>query len=303
MNENEIQTVEQETASGEKKKGSFTGLIHKIADKGHQIMTKKADKKRTDAYLKQLEKYKPVYEEAYFGGFYMPNLLVIEDDTRRNEAEVLNCAVGWVEKDKETEVFHLFEDAVGMSGLKLLPNVQCGSLYYVDSFDKNTYMRVECIFDIVRNEKLAELKHIAQCLGAKKCSIEITSNSTKMQDTDRSVKRGCTGIEDERSKSTKEFSSGKIDAQFSGVGVVKRPTLKWFASDLTIQGLIETRCLNENAAKTERIELKGSTYATMSRKTACSIDSAVKKFGGGSASIENQATCESESTLIFSIEF
>ena len=297
--------IEQEN----KKTGVFKSLLNKVTDikrsaveKAHENALAKADKKRTDAYFKQLERYNPVYEDVYKGGFYMPNLLIIEDDTRRNEAEVLNCAMGWVEKENGAEVFHLFEDCVQLSSLKLLPNAQSGGLYCVDGFDKNVYMRVECIFDIVRDEKLAELKHVAQSLGAKSCTVEITKSSASVQASKKNVEHSNAQIDNERGTTSKEFSSGKVSVQFEGSDVVKRPTLKWFANDSNIQKLIESRCSGENAVKSEMIELKGTTYAAMSRRTACSIDNLVSKLGGG-MSMESQAVNESENNLIFVVEF
>ena len=291
------------------KAGALKGFLNKVTDikrgtaeKVHENALAKADKKRTNAYLKQLEKYNPVYEEAYNGNFYMPNLLMIEDDTRRLDSEVLNCAIGWVEKGKNADVFHLFEDCIEKSGLKFLPNVQCGGLYCVDGFDKNTYLKVECIFDIVRDEKLAELKHIAQSLGAKSCAVELVVKESSTSSAVKIIKNAKNEAVIERGASSKRSNKGSIIAEFEGNGVPKKPTLKWFANDKNILNLIETRCSGENPEKTVSVELSGATYATMSRNTACSIDSVIGKMKG-TVSMENKVVNESESNLVFVIEF
>jgi hypothetical protein len=52
------------------------------------------------------------------------------------------------------------------------------------------------------------------------------------------------------------------------------------------------------------LELEGSSSATMSQKTACSIDASLKKIGNKSnVTMEKQAVKENTSKLIFEIEF
>ena len=65
------------------------------------------------------------------------------------------------------------------------------------------------------------------------------------------------------------------------------------------------RCSNKNAIKNELLELSGSSSATMSQKTAHTIDSTVKSIGGasGQVSMNSQASKEHHSKLLFSIEF
>ena len=295
--------VEQETASGEKKKGSFTGLIRKIADKGHQIMTEKADKSKNEAYLKRLEKYNPVYAaELESGEFYMPNMLFIEDDSKRREADVLEEAIGWRTKEKGAEVFHLFEDMVEQMGFVFLPNLQCNAFYYVDCFDKSKFLRVDCVFAIVRDEKLAELKHIACCLGAKKCTIEMAESHTNVQNMKNEGKFKFIKGSEERSKQKTEQNFGKLVVEFEGSKNPTRPTLKWFAHDQNVINLIDARCSGVNGVKNERVELYGAMSSAMSQKTACEIDTAIIKTGG-KAKMESQAIAENESKLIYSIEF
>ncbi len=97
---------------------------------------------------------------------------------------------------------------------------------------------------------------------------------------------------------------GKIEVLFDENNQLERPTLKWFAQDDIIKNLIEMRCTNKNSIKTETLILEGATSATMSKKTACAIDGAVGKIGANSKfDIEQQATRENHSKLIFNIEF
>ena len=71
------------------------------------------------------------------------------------------------------------------------------------------------------------------------------------------------------------------------------------------------RCKGGNSVKKKTLELRGSNSATMSRDTACRIDSAMscmgviegKSINKKKAEFEKQASREIESTFVFSIEF
>ena len=302
MDEKEICISEQNLAQNETKKGTIKGLFRKIARKGHEIVADKAVKNRNEAYLRRLEKYSPVYmEEFESGGFYMPNILLVEDDSKRHDADVLERAIGWRTKEKGTEVFHIFEDSVSSVGLVLVPDIQCSSFYYVDGFDKKRFVRVDCIFDIARDEKLAELKHIAYCLGAKSCSVEIEEKRGGTQETKKIGSFKIAKIGESRNQQAYEQVGGKITVNFDGSDNPFKPTLKWFAYDQNVINLIEARCENANAVKSETIELYGAFSSVMSHKAACEIDSVMK--AGGSGGMESKVAVENERRLRYYIEF
>lgn len=308
MNETENKVVEVENEEA-KKTNPVSGFFHKVADVGKRAVAgvqkgAKAisDKNKEDSYRRKLEKYRPVYlEDCENGEFYMPNMIVIEDDSRRRESDVYEKAIGWISKEKGTEVFHLFEDSIEKR-FKFLPNLQCNAFYYMDSFDSCCFVRVDCVFARARDEKLAELKHIAHCLGAKSCSIEIVENRFEASGGKVSASVCKNAISKQTSAERMELNSGKIVSLFEGSESPKKPKLKWFSNDDNIKRLIEARCSGINTIKSETIELKGATSAAMSQKTACAIDAVV---GGksGKGSIESQAHKENSSTLIYSIEF
>ena len=91
---------------------------------------------------------------------------------------------------------------------------------------------------------------------------------------------------------------------FEGTQEIKQPVLKWFLHDENIKRLIEMRSNSDNAVKSMILELEGSASATMSQKTALAIDGAVSKINAKSdLRMEDQATKENYSKLIFHIEF
>ncbi len=214
------------------------------------------------------------------------------------------------------EVLHLYDEAIEMSNLKFIPMATCDAVYYVSSFDRNVFIRTDCIFSRAHEERMAELKNIAYSLGAKSCEIEISESTVEISAQKKGFSSSSTatikGIKVSQSESAEQSSSakisnqrsGKIVAEFEGSDTPVRPELKWFANDDTIKGLIEMRCTNNNSIKSETLVLSGSSSAAMSQKTAYAIDSAVSKLGAGASSnMESEAIKENTSKLIFSIKF
>lgn len=300
----------------ESNKKGISGFFRKATDlskKAVENVQKGAkafsEKSKQDAFARRMEKYNPITEaELLDTQFKIPNMIVIVESNKRHEVDVLENAVGWITIERDVEVLHLFEDSTSLVSVNFYPNCQCNAVYYIDTFDKGCYVRADCIFGKAHDEKLAELKHIAHSLGAKSCSIEITENHFDAQKSKFSVegKMGAkasygNGVASENG----EYRSGKIVSIFEGSDTPKKPKLKWYSQDLNIKRLIEARCTQTNSLKAETLQLKGSTSAVMSQKTASAIDLAIGKIGkyGTKSSIEQQSIVESESILIFSVEF
>lgn len=243
----------------------------------------------------------------------MPNIIMIMDDAVRRGIDVCEGAIGWLSKESGVEVLCLYDEAVEFSGVQFVPAVTCDAVYYVDSFDRNRFIRTDCIFSKAHEERMAELKHVAYCLGAKRCSIEISESSSDTQVQNKSVKftesfKGISSTESSEqniAQTGKSRRNGHIEVEFQGNDMLQTPKLKWFAHDDNIKRLIEMCCDGKRAVKTETLELAGSSSATMSQKTACAIDGAIGKMGGakGNTSMDAQAAKEHHSKLLFHIEF
>lgn len=275
-----------------------------------------SEKSKQDGYLRRLKKYNPLFWEVYNSStFAIPNMIVIVDDAVRRGIDVCEGAMGWLSNQGGMEVLHLYDEAVGSSGLQFVPSADCDAVYYVDSFCRNRFIRIDCIFSTAHEERLAELKHVAHALGAKKCTIEITESSKEVN-----VQHGKVGISGklnasakassgesaEQSASYKDSStrSGHIVANFEGNDSPKKPKLKWFTHDPNIKRLIEMRCKRDNSIQSETLQISGASTATMSKKTAYSIDCSISKLGvKGNSVMESQVIKENQTTLIFHIEF
>lgn len=249
-------------------------------------------------------KYEPVsVKEFYSGKFKLPNIVQIVDDAVWRETERERCAkgtIGWTHIDKEFEILCLYDEEVCNAGLQFIPYAECNAVYYVDNFDRSKFIRIDCIFGRSHDEKLAELKHIAHMLGAKSCSIEMAESNFERKSRSTKFFAG----NDDASLECTENRHGRVVAEFEGSGTPKKPQLKWFAHDDNIKRLIEMRCISRNGIKSEVLELEGSASATLSQKTAISIDAAIKSVGVKAGfSVEKIAKKEHSSKLIYKIIF
>ena len=308
------------------KKGAeaVSGFLQKTSDLGKKTFSDVqasanafSEKAKQDNYLRKLKKYNPLFPDVYNSDtFNIPNMIMIRDDAERRGIDVCEGAIGWLGNESGMEVLYLYDEAVVNSGITFVPTADCDAIYYVDSFDRKRFIRIDCIFSKAHEERLAELKHVAYCLGAKSCTIEISESSVEVNVSKKKAAIGASGIihgtkvssteSAEQNTSAKNSAqlSGKVHIQFEGHNVPQRPDLKWFANDENIKRLIDFRCHGANTIKSETLQLQGSSSATMSQKTACAIDNAVgaMKVKGNSA-MESQAVKENHRTLIFSIEF
>ena len=158
-----------------KSKEIVSELTKKASDTGKKAATgvaksakDLAEKAKNESYARRLKKYNPLFPDHYFSNdFNCPNLITIVDDAVRRDIDVCEGAIGWLSKGTEMEILHLYDEAVEMSGIKFIPTATCDAVYYVSSFDRNIFIRTDCIFSRAHEERMAELKNSAHSLGAK----------------------------------------------------------------------------------------------------------------------------------------
>ena len=313
--------------NNENKNGRFSNFMSKAADLGKKAAdgisngAKKISNSIADNNRKQqIKKYNPIFKDDFRSKkFKLPNVIEIVDDAVRKNIKVCEGAIGWIDKINGVEIFHLYDEWIVESKIKFVPVPKCDGVYCVDNFDRNRFISAETIFGRATNEKLAELEHIAYSLGARSCSIEILDSDARTNEakvkfnldaksSQSKKKQGQDGTKQVKSENyyesvrrDRQSQSGKAVSYFEGNNDPKEPTLKWFANDDNILGLIKMRCSNSNAIKSKVLELKGSSSATMSQKTACAIDKILKIKA--SVSMEKQSIKEHSSVLVFEIEF
>lgn len=268
----------------------------KTADGAKKIV----DQTKENIHEREAKKYQAISKEMFSGDdFQIPTVLRIEDDSA-NRDFIEDSAIGWIEIHRDEPVLHMYTSFVKESGIAFVPVSQRDNVYCQDNFDNKKYINANQIFGKATEEKLAELNYIAYSLGAKSCSVEIIEAETECTSRRVQIKvKGNSPVSNVSINESVNKQSGKSVSFFEGHDNPKVPTLKWFAHDDNIRGLIEMRC--NKAIKSNILELKGSSSATMSRKTACAIDALIKT--GGSMSMEKQSEKEHNNRLLFEIEF
>ena len=284
--------------------------VANIQNSAHQL----SEKSKHDSYLRRLKKYNPVFPDVYKSqSFNIPNIILIVDDAVRRGIDVCEGAIGWLDTKGGTEILCLYDEAVEFSGLRFVPVASCDSLYYVDNFDRNTFIRIDCVFSKAHDDKIAELEHVAHALGARSCSVELSEthkeSSVAKRKSSTKVNSGAGPSASEEfemdSRSSKDLRrSGKTVAHFKGSDNPEMPTLKWFAHNETILKLIDYRFSGDNSISSKELHIYGSSAATMSRKAAAAIDAAASAVHvKGSMSMEDQVHKEEQTTLIYHVEF
>lgn len=301
------------------KKGaeSVSSFLQKTTDVGKKAMedvqrnaVAMSEKAKQDSYERRLKKYNPLFPDVYHSAdFKFPEIIVIVDEHVRQGIDVCEGSIGWTDFEENAEVLYLYNMAANFDGISFFPKVAPNTVYYADNFTPNRYIQVDCIFDKAHEERLAELKSVAYALGAKRCTIEIKESALEASVTESNQSLGVgkwfsAKLSQSTNQSAYKTRSGRITAEFEGSETPHKPNLKWFAHDENIKKLIDMRCKQGNALKSETLYLSGSSSATMSKNAANSIDATVQKAKlGGGTSMGSEAIKEHESLMIFEIEF
>lgn len=287
-------------------------VVSENVQHGAQVITEKA---KNDSYARRMKKYAPLFPKEYRSkSFNRPNMIIIRDDAERRGIDVCEGAIGWLNSDSGMEILYLYDEAVKKSGICFVPAATCDAVYYVDSYDRNRYIQLDSIFDIALREKVAELEHVAYCLGAKSFSVEIEEETAEKCESRTNHSTDVDGKNsrfyakenaDMQSKNTKFIKkSAKNSTVWEGNREAKEPELKWFSNDDTIKCLIRMRLEEANTIKSKTLILSGASSATMSKKTACAIDSAISKLNARvSSKIEQGISKEERCCFVFSVEF
>jgi len=293
-----------------------------LIEKGNNVVNVVIDeakllskKNKEDAILRKIKKYSPIFPDFFNSKeFNIPNMIMIVDDEIRRNIEVCDGSIGWLGKVNDIEVLYLYDEYIQLSNIQFVPFPSCDEIYYIDNFDRNRFIRTDYIFVKSHEEKLAELKHIAFSLGAKRCFIEFSENKSKRTSknniNDLGVKLKNKFSISENYEQDMKFNgndsiSGKIMINFEGSNTTRKPELKWFKHDDNIKRLIDMRINEDNPIKSETLELYGSTSATMTNKTAIKIDAALSKMGAAKSKygISSQSVKENNTKLIYKVEF
>lgn len=307
----EVKDKLQKAGAAVRKAGSAAG---KSAIAIKNAATGVAGKIKENSVKEKLKRLNPLFPDEYASeAFHIPNLIVIVDDAVRRDEALCDGAIGWRNTVKEVEVLYLYDEFVKESGLRFVPTATCDTAYFVDPHDRSQFIRVDGLFERTQQEKLAELAHIAYCLGAKRYSVEMQEETSQKSSAHTSVKATLKGVpkasldssEDHSMKSTSgSVSKSLANVEFTEAREPVEPTLRWFAHDNYICELIRQRCGGKGGMRNVDIVLSGSDYSTMSASTSVKVDAAVCKIGlNTNAHIEASSAEERSHKLLFHLEF
>ena len=287
-----------------KAKAIFSNAFKKVGDLGKKTVESAksfAEQTQKNIHDKQAQKYTPITQDDFKSAdFQIPSIITINDDSANREFIEIENAIGWIEQHKDVPVLHLYNSFVNGSGLTFIPFAQKNDVYCVDKFKSDTYITAREVFGKATKEKLAELSNIAFILGAKSCSVEILETESEIDSGN--LKLGVKGmgtLGGSAKSASSNKQSGKNITNFEGHDNPQMPDLKWFEHDDNIKWLIEMRC--KRAIKSNILELKGSSSATISKSIACAMDDVLG--AKVNLSMEKEALKEHNDILVFEIEF
>ena len=300
MNDNDFNKQEEVDKKAKAKEG-FSNFLKKTSEgiqKGAKNVSEFTQKTIHDQKMKY---YNPLFKEAFKSKtFKLPSVIQIVSEVSRRDVDVCEGAIGWTSTVNDVEILHIYEEYAKLCKVQFVPFEKVDAIYCADNFDKSKYINSDAIFERAMNEKLTELENIAYCLGATSCSIELVESDGQAESSRIKIGAKKSGnVDSSASSSASNKQSGKNTSTFAGHSNPARPELKWFKHDDNINALIDRKVADCNSVTYKVLELKGSSSATMSQKTACAID----KIAKCSISVEKKAVKEHSSTLIFEIEF
>lgn len=266
-------------------------------------------------------------EEMEAESFVLPKMINVIDASEKRTVDLEFGAIGWQSKEGKIKVLHIYEDALDIVPCDFYPSAssKSGLVFYVDQLNPHRYIELSKYFDIVADEKRAELLDIAYHLGAKHCHLEcreekrsIVSGKAARNQTAKFLVDGVP---------FKATNQGEVEAEFEKYGTAvtlfsqeysgsddpQYPDLHWYEHDPKILQLIEARCDRANELKRYSAEISDTQSVTFGLNVAMGIDMAIEKMGlandfskmglARNFSFKDQTQQEKRRKLTFVVEF
>ena len=257
-------------------------------------------------------------EEIEAESFILPKMINVIDASEKRTVDLEFGAIGWQSKEGKIKVLHIYEDALDIVPCDFYPSAssKSGLVFYVDQLNPHRYIELSKYFDIVADEKRAELLDIAYRLGAKHCHLECREEKRSIVSGKATGKRTAKFQVD--GVPFKATNQGEVEAEFEKYGTAvtlfsqeysgsndpQYPDLHWYAHDPKILQLIEARCDRANELKRYSVEISDTQSVTFDLNVAMGIDKAIEKMGlANSFSFEDQTQQEKRRKLTFVVEF
>ena len=257
-------------------------------------------------------------EEIEAESFVLPKMINVIDASEKRTVDLEFGAIGWQSKEGKIKVLHVYEDALDIVPCDFYPSAssKSGLVFYVDQLNPHRYIDLSKYFDIIADEKKAELLDIAYRLGAKHCHLECREEKRSIVSGKAAGKRTAKFQID--GVPVKVANQGEAEAEFEKYGTAvtlfsqeysgsndpQYPELHWYEHDPKILQLIEARCDRANELKRYSAEIRDTQSLTFDLNVAVGIDMAIKKMGlASNFSFEGQTRQEKRRKLTFVVEF
>lgn len=257
-------------------------------------------------------------EEIEAESFVLPKMINVIDASEKRTVDLEFGAIGWQSKEGKIKVLHIYEDALDIVPCDFYPSAssKSGLVFYVDQLNPHRYIDLSKYFDIIADEKKAELLDIAYRLGAKHCHLECREEKRSIVSGKAAGKRTAKFQID--GVPVKATNQGEVEAEFEKYGTAvtlfsqeysgsndpQYPDLHWYEHDPKILQLIEARCDRANELKRYSAEISDTQSVTFDLNVAVGIDMAIKKMGlASNFSFEGQTRQEKRRKLTFVVEF
>lgn len=257
-------------------------------------------------------------EEMEAESFVLPKMINVIDASEKRTVDLEFGAIGWQSKEGKIKVLHIYEDALDIVPCDFYPSAssKSGLVFYVDQLNPHRYIDLSKYFDIIADEKKAELLDIAYHLGAKHCHLECREEKRSIVSGKAAGKRTAKFQID--GVPVKVTNQGEAEAEFEKYGTAvtlfsqeysgsndpQYPELHWYEHDPKILQLIKARCDRANELKRYSAEISDTQSVTFDLNVAVGIDMAIKKMGlASNFSFEGQTRQEKRRKLTFVVEF
>ena len=257
-------------------------------------------------------------EEMEAESFVLPKMINVIDASEKRTVDLEFGAIGWQSKEGKIKVLHIYEDALDIVPCDFYPSAssKSGLVFYVDQLNSHRYIELSKYFDIIADEKKAELLDIAYRLGAKRCHLECREEKRSIVSGKAAGKRTAKFQVD--GVPFKATNQGEVEAEFEKYGTAvtlfsqkysgsndpQYPDLHWYAHDPKILQLIEARCDRANELKRYSAEISDTQSVTFDLNVAVGIDMAIEKMGlARNFSFKDQTQQEKRRKLTFVVEF
>lgn len=257
-------------------------------------------------------------EEIEAESFVLPKMINVIDASEKRTVDLEFGAIGWQSKEGKIKVLHIYEDALDIVPCDFYPSAssKSGLVFYVDQLNPHRYIELSKYFDIVADEKRAELLDIAYHLGAKHCHLEcreekrsIVSGKAARKQTAKFQIDGVPVKVANQGEAEAEFEKygtavTLFSQEYSGSNDPQYPELHWYEHDPKILQLIEARCDRANELKRYSAEISDTQSVTFDLNVAVGIDMAIEKMGlARNFSFKDQTQQEKRRKLTFVVEF